>query len=39
MHQNVDFESLTEWIFNHFSVSRDRFLPFDYLNEELGKEK
>ncbi|MCH6199768.1 hypothetical protein MMU07_09260 [Aquiflexum sp. LQ15W] len=39
MHQTVDFESLTEWIFNHFSVSRDRFLPFDFLNEELGKEK
>jgi hypothetical protein len=39
MHQTVDFESLTEWIFNHFSVSRDRFLPFGYLNEEHGKEK
>jgi hypothetical protein len=39
MYQTVDFESLTEWILKHFSVSRDRFLPFDYLNYELENEK
>lgn len=38
MYQTEDFESLIEWTFRHFTISRDKFLPFDYLNDELKKE-
>jgi hypothetical protein len=39
MHQTEDFDSLIEWIFDNYSISHDKFLPFDFLNEELEKVK
>lgn len=39
LYQSSDFEKLIEWIFENIEISRDRFMPFDYLNNELTKEK
>lgn len=38
IYQTKEFELLIEWVQDHFSVSLDKFLPFDYLNEELEKQ-
>jgi len=39
MYQTNEFETLINWIFENYSISRDKFLPFDYLNEELERVK
>jgi hypothetical protein len=37
MYQTNELETLIDWIFENYSIKRDKFLPFDYLNEELKK--
>ncbi|TLX76541.1 hypothetical protein E9993_06535 [Labilibacter sediminis] len=39
MHQTKDFESLMAWTFKNFKILSERFLPFDYLNDELEQQK
>jgi hypothetical protein len=39
MFQTKDFYSLITWTLKHFKVSSERFLPFDYLNDELEQIK
>jgi hypothetical protein len=38
IYQTKEFEVLMEWLFINYTINKDKFLPFDYLNEELKNE-
>lgn len=38
IYQTKNFDSAIKWLISNFPISHDKFLPFDYLNEELEKQ-